>query len=133
MVVAQVGDAELAACPMPLARAALVRFRSLEERQHVAVAPAGRAVHGSPVVEVGRLAADVEQAVDDARAAERLAARPGDLARPGRGLGLERKLPRETRVVDRAEVADRQAQPEVARVAARLDEKDAARRVRAET
>ena len=48
---------------------------------------------------------------------------------PVPGLGLERKLPREARVVDRAEVADRQAQPEVARVAAGLEQQDAAGRV----
>src|SRR6185369_2924049 len=129
MVVAKIGDAELAVSAVPLALAAIVALRSLEERQHLAVAPAARAVHARPVVEVGRLAADVEQAVDDARAAERLAARPRDRTAAGARFGLERKLPGEARVVDRAEVADRQAQPEVARLAPRFEQEDAARRV----
>ena len=48
------------------------------------------------------------------------------------GLRLERKLPGEARVVDRAEVADRQAHPEVARVAPGLEQEDAAGRIGAQ-
>jgi hypothetical protein len=107
MVVAQLGDAELARGAVIFALTALVGLGALEERQQLAVAPAARAVEAGPVVEVGGLTADVEQAVDDARAAERLAARPGDGPVAGAGLRLERKLPGEARVVDRPEIADR--------------------------
>src|SRR4029077_16172101 len=96
------------------ALAALEGLGALEERQQLAVAPAARAVQVRPVVQGGLLAADVEQGVDDARAAERLAARPGDRPAAGAGLRLERKLPGEARIVDRAEIADRQARPEMA-------------------
>jgi hypothetical protein len=61
MIVAQVGDAELAGGAVVLALAALVGLGALEERQQLAVAPAARTVQTGPVVEVGLLAADVEQ------------------------------------------------------------------------
>jgi hypothetical protein len=68
--------------------AALVVLAALENRQHVAPAPAGRS--RSPVVVVARVAAHVHHGIDRARAAQRLAARlvSAPPAEPGLGLGL---------------------------------------------
>ena len=92
VVIAQVRHAELATGTVKLALAAFIALRTLEPGQQLAVAPALRTQPG-PIVKVLRLAADIEQAVDRAGAAEQAAARPDHLAVTGAGLRLERELP----------------------------------------
>ena len=79
MPVAHVGDAKRPARAVVVVGAALVVLGHAEVRQHVLMAPAGVA-ELAPMVEVLGLAADVDQAVDRARSAERLAARRDDVA-----------------------------------------------------
>src|SRR5262249_57725202 len=74
VAVTHVGDAERAARAMEGAGAALVVLRLAEIGQHVLVAPADVAAL-PPLVEIRRLAADVDQSVDGAGAAQHLAAR----------------------------------------------------------
>jgi len=128
VVVAQVRDAQLAGAAVVFARAAAVALGLAEVGQHVAIAPALRA-GARPVVVIRVLAADVDQPVDRTGAAQYAAARPDDGALARLGLGLDRKLPREARIVDRAEVPHRQPQPEVAVLAAGLQQQYAAGRV----
>ena len=128
VVVAQVRDAELARRAVIGARAACVALDAPEVGQHVDVAPPVCAL-GCPVVEVLVLAANEDQAVDRRRAADHAPARPHDVAAGGAfgRNGIEE--PRETRVVDRAEVADRQVQPEIAIRAAGFEQQDARLRI----
>ena len=65
---------------------------SLEIGEHVGEAPAGRALLG-PVVEVARMAADIDHAVDRGRAADHLAARRGENAAAEMRLGLRLEAP----------------------------------------
>ena len=131
MVVAQVRHAQLAGAAVVGVLAAGIAFRLLEQGQQFAVAPAGGAGRG-PVVEVGPLAADVDEAVDRARSAQHAPARPHDAAVAGLGLRLDLELPGEASVVDRPEVAHRQPQPEVPLGTARLEQQHAALRVGAQ-
>ena len=121
VVVAQIGHIQLALAAVVVARATGVALGFLEEGQHLAVAPAV-GTSARPVVVVGLLAADVDQPVDGAGAAQHAAARPDHAAVAGFGLGLDLELPGKARVVDGAEVAHRQAQPEVAAPATRLQQ-----------
>ena len=67
-------------------------FRAPEVGQHVAVAPAGRALR-FPALEIERMAAHIDEAVDRRRAAENLAARAGDAPAVEIGLGLAHIAP----------------------------------------
>ena len=121
---AHVADTEGAAGAVPVVAAAFLVFRTLEVGQHVVIAPAG-ASELAPVVEVGAVAANVEQAVDGARSAEHLAPRPVETAaaKSRARLGLEH--PVGARIVHRLEVADRNMDPDVAVVAAGLEQEHA--------
>jgi hypothetical protein len=79
---------------------------ALEERQDVIPTPAA-ITELSPVVVVFRLAADVDQPVDRRRAAEHAAARIGDGAAVGAGIGLGLEAPGELLVVEQFHVAGR--------------------------
>ena len=84
-----VGDRHRPAGAAPLVGAVDAVLHPLEVRQHVLVAPALRA-EPLPVVVVARRAAQEHQAVDRARPAQHLAARPDDAAavQPRLRLGL---------------------------------------------
>ena len=73
MPVAQVRDAKRAAGAVEFVGAAFVVFRLAEIGQHVGKTPAGIA-ELPPIVKILRLAADIDQAVDRARAAENFSA-----------------------------------------------------------
>ena len=128
MVVAQVGHAQFAVAAVVFAGAAAVAFRAPEIGQHRAIVPAFRA-HGGPAVVVGMLAADVEQAIDGAGAAQHTAARPDDAAVAAAFAGLGVEQAREARVVDGLEIAHRQVQPEVAVGLARFQQQHLHRRL----
>jgi hypothetical protein len=91
--------------------AALVAFGLDEVGQHVVVAPAGVAERG-PVVVVLALAADVDEAVDRARAAQRLAARPVDAPAVHVRVGVGLEAPVVGGAPHRLAVADGQVDPE---------------------
>ena len=82
-------------------------------RQHVGMAPAGIA-GPRPAVVIVAMAADVDEAVDRARAAERLAARPVDLPPVHLRLGLGLEAPVVDGVEHRLRVPDRDVDPRVA-------------------
>ena len=125
LVARRVGDAQHAVAAAELVGAAVVALHALEDRQHVLVAPAAIA-ELRPVVVVLRLAADIDHAVDRARAAQHLAARHVD-APPARALvRLRRVAPVDRRIVDHLGDADRHARPEEVRAfGARLQQQHA--------
>lgn len=79
-------------------------------RQDFVVAPAA-AAHLRPAVEVRRVAADVQHAVDRGGAAEDAAARPVDGAAGGAGFGLGGEHPVHLWVVDELEHAGGDVDP----------------------
>ena len=91
---AALADAERAADPVVVARAALVVLGALEVGQDVLVAPAFEA-HRRPLVVVGAVAADVDHRVERARAAEHAAARQvvAPVVEPRLGLTEQRPVP----------------------------------------
>ena len=78
----------------------------LEERQDVIPAPAA-ITELRPVVVILRLAANVDKPVDRRRATEHAAARIGNGAAVGAGIGLGLEAPGEVLVVKQFHVADR--------------------------
>src|ERR1700685_945496 len=84
----RVRDRQFAVAAMRGACASLLIFAALEEGQNIAPAPSDIAAL-RPAVEIARMAADVEHAVDRARSAQHLAARPvhGAVLKPGLRLG----------------------------------------------
>ena len=80
------------------------------------------------MVVVGSLAADVEQAVDRAGAAEDAAARPGEAAPVQPRVRLGHEAPIRARVPHRLEVADRDMNPEIAVARPGLEQQHAVRR-----
>ena len=107
---------------------ALVAFRLDEIRQHLVVTPTGVAERG-PVVVIFPLAADVDQAVDRARTAERLAARPVDAATVHVRVGIGQEAPVVLVAPHRLAVADRQMNPERVVGRAGLEQQHARARV----
>src|SRR6202011_4974465 len=69
---------------------------------YLVVAPAA-AAHLRPIVVIGRVAADIEHAVDRAGAAQGLAARPLQLAAVGAGLAFAEEVPVDLGVVEDAQ------------------------------
>ncbi len=128
VVRAQIRDVERAALPMIIVGAALLVLGAAEIRQHVVIRPADIA-ELAPMVEILALAADVDQPVDRARAAEHLAARPRDAppVEPRHRLGLE--LPGDPRMIDVAVEPGRDMDPRVGVLAAGLDHQHLRRRV----
>src|SRR5262249_11891754 len=109
--------------------AARLILRALEVGQDVLIGPALIAELAPMVVILG-LAANVDEAVDAARAAEHLAARPEDLAVLELGLGLGLVAPVDALVGDRLAVADRDVDPRMrAIIAPRLEHDDGAGRI----
>ena len=110
----RVGDAQRAvAAAKGVVALAFVSLHLLEERQHVAVAPAAIA-HLRPGIEVLRLAAHEGLAVDRARAAQQAAARHGNAPAVGVGLGLGAVEPVGLGIGEKPRIADRDARPRIA-------------------
>ncbi len=122
--VALVGDAERAAGAVERVGAALLVLGLLEIGQHVVVAPADIA-ELAPVVEILLLAADIDAAIDRARAAQHLAARLNDAAAVELGLGLALIEPVDLRVLEQLAVAQGDVDPGVAVLAAGLEQQHA--------
>src|SRR5207248_5511715 len=78
---------------------AAIGFRFAEKRQYLVIAPAA-AAHLRPIVVIGRVAADIQHAVDRAGAAQGLAARPLQLAAVGAGLAFAQEIPVDLGVVE---------------------------------
>src|SRR5262249_5174576 len=87
-------------------------------------APAGIA-ELPPMIEVRRLAADVEQAIDRARAAQHLPPRLDDLPVVELGLRLRSVEPIDLTVGEQLAVAERNVNPDMAVMAARLQQENA--------
>src|SRR5947209_17774992 len=109
---------------MKFVGAALLVFGLLEERQHVLPIPALAAAL-PPIVVIGGRAAHVDHTVDRAGAAQYLAAGlvQGAAVELRLGLGLEHPI--DPRVGVGLRVAERDMDPRVAFVPARLPEQDA--------
>src|SRR5690606_8560622 len=105
-------DAQRAAAATVLRALVFEALHALEEGGDVLPAPAARA-HLGPGVVIERLAAHPDEAVDGAGAAEQLAARNGNGAVGGAGLGLGFVDPVGGRVVDQQTEADWEAGPEM--------------------
>ena len=129
VVVAQVGNLELAEAAVVLAFAARITFVAPEIRQQFAVAPSRRA-KPLPIIEVLVLAANEDQAIDGRRTAEHAAAWPDDRAAACGFVRLGLEQARKTLVVDGPVVADRQLEPEIPVGAAGLKQQHAAGRDR---
>ena len=106
-----------------LAVFALPALGLLEKRQYVVPAPAAVAKL-RPMVEIFGLAADIDQAVDRGGAAEHAAARIGDGAAGGAGIGLGLEVPGQGRVVEQLHEADRDVDQWVPVAPAGLDQQD---------
>ena len=114
LVARRVGDAQQSVAAAEPVGAALVALHALEDRQHVLVAPAAIAELG-PVVVVLGLAADIDHAVDRARAAQHLAAGNFDAPAARALVRLRRVAPVDGGIVDHLGDADRHARPEEVR------------------
>ena len=128
---ADVRDLERAVRAVEGVRAALVAFGPDEVGQHVVVAPARVAERG-PVVVVLALAADVDQAVDRAGAAQRLAARPVDAPAVHVRVRVGLEAPVVGGAPHRLAVADGQVDPQRVVGRPRLQQQHPRRRVFAE-
>src|SRR6266446_9248730 len=84
------------------------------------------------MVEILGLAADIDHAVDRRRAAEHLAARPEDAAVGGARIGLGLVAPVDAGIGEGLAEAQRDVDPAVLVLAARLEQHDPGRRVFAE-
>ena len=117
-------DPPAAAGAVVLALAEKVILEPAERRQHIVIAPAGKA-ELAPVIVIGSLSAHRDHGVDRRRAADHLAARVGQRAavEPGFRFGLEH--PVGAGIADRKEVADRDVKPDPVVVAAGLQDQDA--------
>ena len=105
---------------------------ALEERQDVVPTPAAIA-ELRPVVVILRLAADIDEPVDRRRTAEHAAARIGNGAAVGAGVGLGLEAPGELLVVKQFHVADRNMDQRVPVAPAGLDQYHTSGRVLGET
>src|SRR5262249_27971093 len=77
------------------------------------------------MIEVGRLAADVEQAIDRARPAQHFPPRLDDLPVVEFGLRLRRVEPIDLTIGEQLAVAERDVNPDVAVMAARFQQQNA--------
>ncbi|MDZ7712102.1 MAG: hypothetical protein U5L06_02810 [Rhodovibrio sp.] len=123
--------AQFAARPVQVVRAPGVILVRLEMGQHVVPAPAG-AAQLAPAVVIARLAAHVDHAVDRRAAAQHPPARIVERAAVQPVLRFGPEAPVRARIVDGVEVADRDPDPDVVVLPARLEQQDRNLRVRAQ-
>src|SRR5262245_39961890 len=121
---AHVGHRERSAHPMQRILAALLVLGAAKIGQHILEAPAGIA-ELAPMIEVRRLAADIEQAIDRARPAQHLPPRLDDLPVVELGLRLRGIEPIDLTIGEQLAVAERAVNPDVAVMAARLQQQNA--------
>ncbi|MHC2409557.1 hypothetical protein ACVJGC_002148 [Bradyrhizobium diazoefficiens] len=124
-----VGDRQRAVAAVILVGAARLALGLLEIGQHVVIAPAGVAAL-APAVIVLVLAANIEQAVDRARAAQRLTARLEHLAPLQLGLRLGLVHPVDRLLLEQLAVAERHVDPDVGILRAGLEQQHAVLAVR---
>src|SRR5262252_4116324 len=121
---AHVGNRERPADPMQRILAARLVLAAAKIREHILEAPAGIA-ELAPMIEVRRLAADVEQAIDRARPAQHFPPRLDDLPVVELDLRLRGIEPIDLTVGEQLAVAERDVDPEMAVMAARLQQENA--------
>src|SRR5262249_22885035 len=121
---AHVGNRQRPAHPMQRILAARLVLGATKVGQHILEAPAGIA-ELAPMIEVRRLAADVEQAIDRARPAQHFPPRLDDLPVVELRLRLRGIEPIDLRIGEQLAVAERDMNPDVAVVAARLQQENA--------
>src|SRR5262249_57160040 len=110
---------ERPAHPMQRILAARLVLGAAKIGQHILEAPAGIA-ELPPMIEAGRLAADVEQAIDRARSAQHFPPRLDDLPIVELGLRLRGIEPIDLTIGEQLAVAERNVNPDMAVMAARL-------------
>src|SRR5665213_234701 len=116
-------DTPFAAAAVMRVGAEHVMLRALEIRQHIVPGPAQIALL-PPAVEIARLAAHVDHAVDRGAAAQHAAARIIERAAVESGLGLRLEAPIGARIVLGVKIADRDSYPDVIVLAAGLEQQD---------
>src|SRR5262249_23162837 len=121
---AHIGNRERPAHPMQRILAARLVLGAAEVGQHILETPAGIA-ELPPMIEVGRLAADIEQAIDRARAAQHSPPRLDDLPVVELGLRLRAIEPIDLAIGEQLAVTERDVNPEMAVMAARLQQQNA--------
>src|SRR5215469_13712841 len=121
---AHVGNRKRPAHPMQRILAARLVLGAAEVGQHILEAPAGIA-ELPPMIEVGRLAADVKQAIDRARASQHFPPRLDDAPIVELGLRLRAIEPIDLAVGEQLAVAERDVNPDVAIMPARLQQQNA--------
>src|SRR5499427_3704845 len=121
---AHVGNRERPAHPMQRILAARLVLGAAKVGQYIIEAPAGIA-ELAPMIEVRRLAADVEQAIDRARPAQHLPPRLDDLPVVELCLRLRAIEPIDLAVGEQLAVAERDMNPDVAIMPARLQQENA--------
>ena len=121
VVVAHIGDAERAALAVQVIGATLIILGGAEMRQDIGEAPAD-AAQLPPMIVIGGLAADIDQAVDGGGAAHHPAARPIDLAAFQLWLAGGFQVPGEFGVIHGLGIADGDMQPGVGGPAAGLEQ-----------
>src|SRR5262252_4566125 len=121
---AHVGNRERPTHPMQRILAARLVLAAAKIREHIIEAPAGIA-ELAPMIEVRRLAADVEQAIDRARPAQHLPPRLDDLSVVELCLRLRGIEPIDLAIGEQFAVAERDVNPDMAVMAARLQQQNA--------
>src|SRR5215510_1629067 len=121
---AHVGNRERPAHPMQRILAPLLIFGAAKTGQHILEAPAGIA-ELPPMIEVGRLAADVEQAIDRARPAQHFPPWLDDLPVVELCLRLRGVEPIDLSIGEQLAVAERDVNPDTAVMTARLQQENA--------
>ena len=104
-------DAPFAADRVMRTRSQKMMFVLLEDRQHVAPAPAGEP-ELAPMIVVRGLPAHVDHGIDRRRAADHLAARIGEAAAVEPLVRLGAEHPVGARIADREQIADRDVEPD---------------------
>src|SRR6516165_5470849 len=121
---AHVGNRERPAHPMQRILAARLVLGAAKIGQHILEAPAGIA-ELAPMIEVRRLAADVEQAIDRARPAQHFSPRLDDLPVVELRLRLRGIEPIDLTIGEQLAVAKGDVNPDMAVMAARLQQENA--------
>src|SRR2546428_8834447 len=120
---AHVGNRERTAHPMQRILTARLVLGAAEVGQHILEAPAGVA-ELAPMIEVRRLAADVEQAIDRARPAQHFPPRLDDLPVVELCLRLRAIEPIDLTIGEQLAVAERDVNPDMAVMAPRLPQQN---------
>jgi hypothetical protein len=123
MRLADIGHGERSAHPMQRILAPLLILGAAKVRQDIIEAPAGIA-ELPPMVGIRRLSAEIEQTIDRARPAQHFPARLDDRSVVELGLRLRGIKPVDSAVGEQLAVAERDVDPDVAVVPARLQQEN---------